>query len=143
MPPIKKSSTQQTNKLHRREAGRFLGLARARGGYLGTYPQKVLNGPFVVLTNEFAGSDGDILPHMVQRAGLAPVIGVRSWGGVVGIRSDKPLVDGGMVTQPEFANFYPGEGWALVAGRVAGTTTSRLVCPAMCYGYGREAVYLV
>jgi tricorn protease len=86
---------------------------RSRGGGISTYPARVLNGPFVVLTNEFAGSDGDIFPHAVQLEKLAPVIGMRSWGGVVGIRGDKPLVDGGMVTHPEFAWWDPKNGWGL------------------------------
>ncbi|HEX6850147.1 MAG TPA: S41 family peptidase [Candidatus Polarisedimenticolaceae bacterium] len=86
---------------------------RSRGGGISTYPARVLNGPFVVLTNEFAGSDGDIFPHSVQLEKLAPVIGMRSWGGVVGIRGDKPLVDGGMVTHPEFAWWDPKNGWGL------------------------------
>ena len=56
----------------------------------------MLNGPFVVLLNEFAGSDGDIFPKAVQLEQLAPVIGTRSWGGIIGIRADKSLVDGGV-----------------------------------------------
>jgi tricorn protease len=86
---------------------------RARGGGVYTYPSRVLNGPFVVLTNEFAGSDGDIFPAAIQKLKLAPVIGMRSWGGVVGIRGDKTLVDGGMVTQPEFAWWEPEGGWTI------------------------------
>jgi tricorn protease len=90
-----------------------LSFDRARGGGLATYPYRVLNGPFVVITNEFAGSDGDIFPTAVQLERLAPVIGMRSWGGVIGIRGDKPLVDGGMLTQPEFAWWDPKQGWGL------------------------------
>ena len=92
---------------------KVLSFDRARGGGISTYPARVLNGPFVVLTNEFAGSDGDIFPQAVQLEGLAPVIGMRSWGGVVGIRGDKPLVDGGLVTHPEFAWWDPKQGWSL------------------------------
>jgi tricorn protease len=84
-----------------------LSFALARGGDVSTYPDRVLNGPFVVLTNEFAGSDGDIFPQAIQLEGLAPVIGMRSWGGVVGIRSLRPLVDGGLVTNPEVAWWDP------------------------------------
>ena len=89
------------------------GFDHARGGGVWTYPAAALNGPFVVITNEFAGSDGDIFPRAVQLEGLAPVIGMRSWGGVVGIRADKLLQDNGMITQPEFANWYPKEGWGV------------------------------
>jgi len=87
------------------------GMDRARGGGQWTYPASALNGPFVVLTNEFAGSDGDIFPRKIQQEKLAPVIGERSWGGVIGIRADKPLVDRGMITQPEFASWFVGKGW--------------------------------
>jgi len=72
---------------------------------------RAVDGPFVVLTNEYAGSDGDIFPTVVQLDKLAPVIGKRSWGGVVGIRGDKPLVDGGQPTQPEFAFWDPTQHW--------------------------------
>jgi tricorn protease len=92
---------------------RVLSLDRARGGGISRYPAAVLNGPFVVLTNEFAGSDGDIFPAAIQLEKLAPVIGMRSWGGVVGIRGDKALVDGGMLTQPEFAWWDPKGGWTI------------------------------
>jgi len=80
---------------------------------LGTYPERVLNGPFVVLTNEFAGSDGDIFPQAIQIEKLAPVIGKRSWGGVVGISSVRPLVDGGMVTNPQVAWWDFKDGFGL------------------------------
>lgn len=86
---------------------------RSRGGSVWPYPDKLLNGPIVVLTNEFAGSDGDIGPNAIQLTKLAPVIGQRSWGGVIGIRSNKPLVDGGMETQPEFAHWDKEHGWGL------------------------------
>jgi tricorn protease len=86
---------------------------RARGGSIDTYPNRTLNGPFVVLTNEFAGSDGDIFPAAVQLEGMAPVIGMRSWGGVVGINSIRPLVDGGLLTQPASAWWDMKQGWDL------------------------------
>ena len=92
---------------------RVVSFDRSRGGGVFTYPWAVLNGPFVVLTNEHAGSDGDIFPASVQAEGLAPVIGTRSWGGVVGIRGDKPMTDGGMLTQPEFAFWWPEHGWGI------------------------------
>jgi len=92
---------------------KILSWSRQRHGRVEPYPSRVLNGPFVVLTNEFAGSDGDIFPQAIQLAGLAPVIGTRSWGGVNGIRMQKRLVDGGMVTHPEFAWWDQRTGWGL------------------------------
>ncbi|MDP6669356.1 MAG: S41 family peptidase, partial [Candidatus Krumholzibacteria bacterium] len=86
---------------------------RQRRGGVMTYPYRVLNGPFVVLTNEHAGSDGDIFPAAVQLDGLAPVIGKRSWGGVIGIRGFMGLVDGGGFSRPEFAWWDSKRGWSL------------------------------
>ncbi len=88
-------------------------FGRARGGSLNTYPYRTLNGPFVCLTNQFAGSDGDIFPAAVQIEKLAPVIGMRSWGGVVGINGIRPLVDGGLLTEPEGAWNDPQKGWTI------------------------------
>lgn len=90
---------------------KVIAVFHSRGGATSTYPVRSVDGPFVVLTNEYAGSDGDIFPTVVQLDKLAPVIGMRSWGGVVGIRGDKPLVDGGMPTQPEFAFWDPKQRW--------------------------------
>ena len=86
---------------------------RSRGGAIETYPARTLNGPFVVLTNQFAGSDGDIFPAAVQLEKLAPVIGMRSWGGVIGINLDRWLVDGGLVTEPGDAWNDPKRGWTI------------------------------
>lgn len=90
---------------------KVVAVFRGRGGGVGMYPQRTVDGPFVVLTNEYAGSDGDIFPTVVQLDKLAPVIGKRSWGGVVGIRGDKPLVDGGTPTQPEYAFWDARQKW--------------------------------
>ena len=92
---------------------RLVSFDRSRAGGVFPYPARTLNGPFVVITNEMAGSDGDIFPYVVQLQKLAPVIGKRSWGGVVGIRADKLMVDGGMLTQPEYAWWDPSRGWGL------------------------------
>jgi tricorn protease len=90
---------------------KVIAVFRSRGGSVSTYPVRSVDGPFVVLTNEYAGSDGDIFPTVVQLDKLAPVIGKRSWGGVVGIRADKPLVDGGVPTQPEYAFWDAKHRW--------------------------------
>ena len=56
-----------------------------RSEYPGTYPGTVFHGHKVALLNETSASDGDIFPHMFRKAGLGPLVGKRSWGGVVGI----------------------------------------------------------
>ncbi len=86
---------------------------QTRRGKLSTYPWRVHRGHKAVITDENAGSDGDILPESFQILGLGPVIGMRSWGGVVGIRADKPFIDGGGNSQPEFAWWEPRRGWGL------------------------------
>lgn len=81
--------------------------------YNGTYPSTVFTGPLACVTNEGAGSDGDIFTYMFKRTKLGPVFGTRTWGGVVGIRGGKNFVDGGAITVPEFASFYEDMGWDL------------------------------
>jgi tricorn protease len=65
-----------------------------------TYPGTVLNAHKVCLINETSASDGDIFPYYFRKAGLGPLIGKRTWGGVVGISGRGPLIDGGRVFVP-------------------------------------------
>ncbi len=95
-------------------------LARRRIGYdLGRwsgpapYPADSVAGPLVALTNEYAGSDGDIFSHCFKLMGLGPLIGKRTWGGVVGIWPRHGLVDGGVTTQPEFSFWFEDVGWSV------------------------------
>ena len=77
------------------------------------YPSETIDGPMVALVNEFAGSDGDIFAHAFKLLGLGPVIGKRTWGGVVGIWPRHLLVDGTVTTQPEFAFWFDDVGWGV------------------------------
>jgi tricorn protease len=65
-----------------------------------TYPYNARNGLQVCLVNETSASDGDIFPYYFREAGLGPLIGKRTWGGVVGISPRGQLLDGGMVMVP-------------------------------------------
>lgn len=76
-------------------------------------PEDARRGPVAFLANEFSGSDGDIINARVQAKGLGPVIGVRTWGGVVGIDGRYDLVDGTGVTQPRYAFWLEGKGWGV------------------------------
>ncbi len=67
-----------------------------------TYPDGAFGGVMDAILNENSASDGDIFPYMFRQAGLGPLIGKRSWGGVVGISSHGDLIDGGEVFVPEF-----------------------------------------
>ena len=68
-----------------------------------TYPNEVFLGHLVCLVSENSASDGDIFAARFKQAGLGPLIGKRSWGGVIGITSHGPLMDGGDIRVPEFA----------------------------------------
>jgi hypothetical protein len=64
-------------------------------------------------TARAGGSDGDIVTAMIQERGLGPVVGMRSWGGVVGIYPGTKLVDGSAVTQPRYAMWIVNRGWSV------------------------------
>jgi tricorn protease len=68
--------------------------------YPGTYPSTVFHGHMACLINETSASDGDIFPYYFRESGLGPLIGKRTWGGVVGISNRGPLLDGGTVYVP-------------------------------------------
>jgi tricorn protease len=75
------------------------------------WPDDSPAGPMVALTNEFAGSDGDIFSQNFKTMKLGPLIGKRTWGGVIGIWPRHTLVDGGLTTQPEFSFWFKDIGW--------------------------------
>jgi tricorn protease len=79
----------------------------------GTYPDAVFYGPKVCLINETSASDGDIFPYMFRQAGLGPLIGKRTWGGVVGISGRGPLIDGGQVFVPEAGTASSSGNWVI------------------------------
>jgi tricorn protease len=79
-----------------------------------SYPQEARRGPLVALADEFAGSDGDIVTAAIKTLGLGPVIGARTWGGVVGIDgSGHGLVDGTRITVPRYASWFTDFGWSV------------------------------
>jgi tricorn protease len=95
-------------------------LLRKRVGYDASrwqgkfpYPSEAPMGPMVALTNEYAGSDGDIFSHCFKLYGLGPLIGKRTWGGVVGIWPRHTLVDGTVTTQPEFSFWFEDVGYGV------------------------------
>lgn len=85
-----------------------------RGGQPSTYPAHAPRGPVVILADEFAGSDGDIVTQTAKLRSIGPVVGTRTWGGVVGIDGRFDLVDGTVVNQPRFAYWFTGGvGWSV------------------------------
>lgn len=95
-------------------------LARKRRGYDITrwfgaepHPADSPAGPMVALTNEYAGSDGDMFSHSFKMMQLGPLIGKRTWGGVIGIWPRHALADRGITTQPEFSFWFADVGWSI------------------------------
>jgi len=91
-------------------------LLGTRFGHTGdqpsTYPSTVFHGHMVALTSETSASDGDIFPYHFRSAGLGPLIGKRTWGGVVG-GGNSPLIDGGSVFVPQSGTNSPTGEWII------------------------------
>jgi tricorn protease len=66
-------------------------------------PQEAIFGPKAMIINEFAGSGGDAMPWYFRKAGVGPLVGTRTWGGLVGIGGYPELMDGGSITAPRWA----------------------------------------
>ncbi len=77
----------------------------ARNGAVNVDPSGQVLGPKVLLIDQHSASDGDIVGYRFRKHRLGPIIGQRSWGGVVGIRGSLPLLDGGILNRPEFSRF--------------------------------------
>ena len=75
------------------------------------YPDDAPRGPVVALADEHSGSDGDIVTAAFKRLSIGPVVGTRTWGGVIGIDGRYSLVDGTRVTQPRYASWFDDSGW--------------------------------
>ena len=76
-----------------------------RNGAVSVDPSGQVLGPKVLLIDQHSASDGDIVGYRFRKHHLGPIIGQRSWGGVVGIRGSLPLLDGGTLMRPEFSRF--------------------------------------
>ena len=78
-----------------------------------TSPGGVFHGHLVCVIDEDTASDGDQFAYQFRRAGLGPIVGKRSWGGVVGIYGRAPLIDGGSVNVPEAGSADPEGNWVI------------------------------
>jgi tricorn protease len=94
-------------------ARKRIGYATARWGQTSSYPDEAVAGPVVALTNEHSGSDGDIFSHGFKLMGIGPLVGTRTWGGVIGINPYHTLVDGTQTTQPEYSFWFKDVGWGV------------------------------
>jgi tricorn protease len=84
-----------------------------RGMRPATYPEDAPRGPVVAVTDECSGSDGDIVTAAVRLLGLGPVVGARTWGGVIGYDDEHELVDGTQMTVPRLAFWFDQLGWGV------------------------------
>ncbi|KRE78773.1 S41 family peptidase [Arthrobacter sp. Soil763] len=113
------------------------GWSMPRGERPRTYPHHAPRGPVIILTDEFAGSDGDIITQVSKLRGIGPVIGTRTWGGVVGIDNRFALADGTGVTQPRYATWFTGGvGWGVENYGVA--PDIEVVFPPHAYAAGTD-----
>jgi tricorn protease len=97
-----------------RLSGVVSGWDNPRGFDATSYPGDAPRGPMVGLCDQNAGSDGDIVSIGFRRRGLGPLVGMRTWGGVIGIDMRDRLVDGTIVTHPRYAFWFEdGVGWGV------------------------------
>jgi tricorn protease len=88
-----------------------LSLVATRDGEDEPQPQGAIYGPKAMLINEFAGSGGDAMPYYFKAAGVGPLIGKATWGGLVGRAGAPSLMDDGFVTAPSSGVWSPKDGW--------------------------------
>ncbi len=85
----------------------------SRNNDVNTKPREMMRGPKVLLLDNYSASDGDLFPYQFKKLKMGTLIGVRSWGGVVGIRGSMPFIDGGDLRRPEFAPFDENGNWVI------------------------------
>ncbi len=90
-----------------------LGYDLQRWGKPESFPAYAIPGPVIAVTNQWAGSDGDIFSHSFKLMKIGPLLGKRTWGGVIGISPRNPLADGAVTTQPEFSFWFNDVGWGV------------------------------
>ncbi len=97
-----------------RLSSRVTAWDKPRGFEPSRYPLDAPRGPMVAVIDQAAGSDGDIGSAGFRERRLGPLVGTRTWGGVVGIDDRYDLADGGRVTQPRYAFWFAdGAGWSV------------------------------
>ncbi|GMM92465.1 PDZ domain-containing protein [Qipengyuania sp. MTN3-11] len=91
----------------------YLSGWKDREGLVFDTPGGAIHGPKVMLIDQDAGSGGDWMPYAFREAELGPLMGTRTWGGLIGISANPGLIDGGYVTVPYF-RFFDNEGrWTI------------------------------
>lgn len=94
-------------------ARKVIGWDLPRGQVPSTYPQDAPRGPVVAIADECSGSDGDIVTAAIRLLRLGPVVGARTWGGVIGFDYEHELIDGTQITVPKLAAWFEEYGWGV------------------------------
>jgi tricorn protease len=92
---------------------KLMGFFAQRDGQPATSPTAGIWGPKVMIINESAGSGGDALPYMFRQRKLGPLVGTRTWGGLVGTLGFPPTIDGGGITAPNLAFYDLAGRWSV------------------------------
>jgi tricorn protease len=94
-------------------ARRVIGWDVPSGLIPATYPEDAPRGPVVAIADECAGSDGDIVAAAIRLLRLGPLVGARTWGGVIGYDGEQELIDGTLITVPRLACWFEEYGWGM------------------------------
>ncbi|HEY7359825.1 MAG TPA: S41 family peptidase, partial [Streptosporangiaceae bacterium] len=94
-------------------ARKVIGWDVPSGRMPATYPQDAPRGPVVAIADECSGSDGDIVTAAIRLLRLGPVVGARTWGGVIGFDNEHELIDGTQITVPRLATWFEEYGWGV------------------------------
>jgi tricorn protease len=89
----------------------LMGYFASRDGADYITPVGSIYGPKVMIVNEYAGSGGDMMPWLFRAAGVGPLVGMRTWGGLVGMAGAAPLMDGGFTGAPQSGFWNPNGTW--------------------------------
>jgi tricorn protease len=92
---------------------RVIGWDVVRWHQAESYPLDARRGPLVALANQNSASDGDIITAAIRLLGLGPVVGTRTWGGVIGYDELRELVDGSLISVPQLAFSFDRLGWGV------------------------------
>ena len=84
-----------------------------RDGMFFNTPAGAMHGPMLMMIDQDAGSGGDFLPYAFRELGIGKLLGTRTWGGLIGIAANPPLMDGGFLTVPFFRFFDAGHEWSI------------------------------
>ncbi|HET9896050.1 MAG TPA: S41 family peptidase [Streptosporangiaceae bacterium] len=94
-------------------ARKIIGWDVARNAQAVSYPEEAPRGPVVAVADEQSASDGDIVTNAIRTLGIGPVVGTRTWGGVIGIDGWHELVDGTSMTFPKYSFWSARFGWGV------------------------------